>query len=189
MEKKRRKPLFRVSKKPANTGHKAKAHLDKLNKIMAASKELRCGVTASITEKVAEIKRLKRKYSIHVLCEALQLPRGTITIEKREVKSPISIRIACGKPTVIFFGIIVAASPLVRRVEIHGQRTVELLPDRWNHSFIENVLKIFEMLRSFIGDSIHRSKLLFIGQREEEKQNVKPKVQHRIQKTSSFFLS
>ena len=47
--------FFRVSKKPANTGHKAKAHLDKMNKIVAASKELRCGVTASITEMVAEI--------------------------------------------------------------------------------------------------------------------------------------
>ena len=36
--------FFRVSKKPTDTGHKAKAHLDKLNKIVAASKELRCGV-------------------------------------------------------------------------------------------------------------------------------------------------
>ena len=69
--------FFRVSKKPANAGHKAQAHLDKLNKIVAASKELKCGVTASVTEKVAEIKRLEGKYSIHVLCEALQLPRGT----------------------------------------------------------------------------------------------------------------
>ena len=34
--------FFRVSKKPANTGHKAQSHLDKLNKIVAASKELKC---------------------------------------------------------------------------------------------------------------------------------------------------
>ena len=53
--------FFRISKQPTDAGHKAKAHLDKLNKIVAASKELRCGVTASITEKVAEIKRLEGK--------------------------------------------------------------------------------------------------------------------------------
>ena len=45
--------FFRVSKEPANIGHKAKAHLDKLNKIMEASKKLRCGVSASVTDKVA----------------------------------------------------------------------------------------------------------------------------------------
>lgn len=66
--------FFGVSKKSTDIGHKAKAHLDKLNKIVAASKELRWGVTASITEKVTEIKRLEGKYSVHVLCEALQIP-------------------------------------------------------------------------------------------------------------------
>ena len=80
--------FFRVSKKPTDTGHKAKAHLDKLNKIVAASKELRCGVTASITEKVAEIKRLEGKYSIHVLCEALQIPRGTYYNRKKKGDIP-----------------------------------------------------------------------------------------------------
>lgn len=30
--------FFRVSKKPANTGHKAQSHLDKLNKIVAHPK-------------------------------------------------------------------------------------------------------------------------------------------------------
>ena len=86
--------FFRVSKKPANTGHKAKAHLDKLNKIVAASKELRCGVTASITEKVAEINRLEGKYSIHVLCEALQLPRGTYYNRKKRGEKPNQYEIA-----------------------------------------------------------------------------------------------
>ena len=80
--------FFRVSKKPANTGHKAQSHLDKLNKIVAASKELKCGVTSSITEKVAEIKRLEGKYSIHVLCEALQIPRGTYYNRKKKGDIP-----------------------------------------------------------------------------------------------------
>ena len=80
--------FFRVSKKPTDTGHKAKAHLDKLNKIVAASKGLRCGVTASIAEKVAEIKRLEGKYSIHVLCEALQIPRGTYYNRKKKGDIP-----------------------------------------------------------------------------------------------------
>ena len=44
--------FFRVSKEHPDRGHKAKAHLGKLNKIVAASKELRCGVPASIIEKV-----------------------------------------------------------------------------------------------------------------------------------------
>lgn len=80
--------FFRVSKKPANTGHKAQSHLDKLNKIVAASKELKCGVTSSITEKVAEIRRLEGKYSIHVLCEALQIPRGTYYNRKKKGDIP-----------------------------------------------------------------------------------------------------
>ena len=86
--------FFRASKKPANTGHKAKAHLDKLNKIVEASKELRCGVTASITEKVAEIKRLEGKYSVHVLCEALQIPRGTYYNRKKKGDLPSSYELA-----------------------------------------------------------------------------------------------
>ena len=86
--------FFRVSKKTVNTGHKVKAHLDKLNKIMEASKELRCGVTASVTDKVAEIKRLEGKYSIHVLCEALQLPRGTYYNRKKRGEEPNQYEIA-----------------------------------------------------------------------------------------------
>ncbi len=86
--------FFRVSKKPTDAGHKAKAHLDKLNKIVEASKELRCGVTASITEKVAEIKRLEGKYSIHVLCEALQLPRGTYYNRKKKGNLPSRYELA-----------------------------------------------------------------------------------------------
>ena len=85
---------FRVSKKPANIGHRAKAHLDKLNKILAASKELCCGVTASTTEKVDEIRRLEGKYSIHVLCEALQLPRGTYYNRKKRGKDPNQYELA-----------------------------------------------------------------------------------------------
>ena len=55
---------------------------------MAASKELKCGVTSSITEKVAEIKRLEGKYSIHVLCEALQIPRDTYYNRKKKGDIP-----------------------------------------------------------------------------------------------------
>jgi len=84
--------FFRISKQPTDAGHKA--HLDKLNKIVAASKELRCGVTASITEKVAEIKRLEGKYSVHVLCEALQIPRGTYYNRKKKGDLPSSYELA-----------------------------------------------------------------------------------------------
>ena len=86
--------FFRISKQPTDAGHKAKAHLDKLNKIVEASKELRCGVTASITEKVAEIKRLESKYSVHVLCEALQIPRGTYYNRKKKGDLPSSYELA-----------------------------------------------------------------------------------------------
>ena len=86
--------FFRNSKQPTDADHKAKAHLDKLNKIVEASKELRCGVTASITEKVAEIKRLEGKYSVHVLCEALQIPRGTYYNRKKKGDLPSSYELA-----------------------------------------------------------------------------------------------
>ena len=49
---------------------------------------MKCGVTSSITEKVAEIKRLEGKYSIHVLCEALQIPRGTYYNRKKKGDIP-----------------------------------------------------------------------------------------------------
>ena len=93
--------FFRVSKKPANTGHKAKAHLDKLNKIMEASKELRCGVSASVTDKVAEIKRLEGKYSVHVLCEALQIPRGTYYNRKKNGDVPSRYELADNELSVL----------------------------------------------------------------------------------------
>ena len=49
---------------------------------------MKCGVTSSITEKVAEIKRLEGRYSVHVLCEALQIPRGTYYNRKKKGDIP-----------------------------------------------------------------------------------------------------
>ena len=43
-----------------------------------------CGVNASIDEKMAAFEKLQGQYSIHVLCEALNLPRGTYYNRKRK---------------------------------------------------------------------------------------------------------
>ena len=51
-------------------------------------------VSASVTEKVAEIKRLEGKYSVHVLCEALQIPRGTYYNRKKNGDVPSRYELA-----------------------------------------------------------------------------------------------
>ena len=42
-----------------------------------------CGIYASIDDKIAAIEALEGEYSVHVLCEALHLSRGTYYNRKR----------------------------------------------------------------------------------------------------------
>ena len=56
--------------------HKSKRHLEKL-------RQCPCGSKAFIDEKVAAVNALCGRYSIHVLCDALSLPRGTYYNRKR----------------------------------------------------------------------------------------------------------
>lgn len=72
-----------------NTGNNRKAsrkawrHLEKLSLELEVLRQCHCGTSASIDEKMTAIKALENKYSVHVLCDALGLPRGTYYNRKR----------------------------------------------------------------------------------------------------------
>lgn len=63
--------------------HKSKRHLEKLALELEVLRQCPCGSKASIDEKVAAVNALCGRYSIHVLCDALSLPRGTYYNRKR----------------------------------------------------------------------------------------------------------
>jgi putative transposase len=65
------------------TSHKSKRHLEKLALELEVLRQCPCGRNASIDEKVAAVNALCGRYSIHVLCDALSLPRGTYYNRKR----------------------------------------------------------------------------------------------------------
>ena len=65
------------------TSHKSKRHLEKLALELEVLRQCPCGSKASIAEKVAAVNALCGRYSIHVLCDALSLPRGTYYNRKR----------------------------------------------------------------------------------------------------------
>ena len=63
--------------------HKSKRQLEKLALELEVLRQCPCGSKASIDEKVAAVNALCGRYSIHVLCDALSLPRGTYYNRKR----------------------------------------------------------------------------------------------------------
>lgn len=63
--------------------HKATAHMEKMDLIFEVMQKAPCGMDASIDEKIKVIDSLSDQYSIHVLCDALSLPRGTYYNRKR----------------------------------------------------------------------------------------------------------
>lgn len=64
-------------------GFKHADHERKLEEVVAIMKFTRCKATAPVDQKMAIIDKLSDQYSIHVLCEALHLPRGTYYNRKR----------------------------------------------------------------------------------------------------------
>ena len=65
-------------------------HLSKIEQKLEVLGKCSCGVNASIDEKMAAIAALEGQYSIHVLCEALNLPRGTYYNRKRKANNKTS---------------------------------------------------------------------------------------------------
>ena len=61
----------------------SQARLKKTGEMLEVLERSSCGIYASIDEKMEAIAQLEGQYSIHVLCEALKLPRGTYYNRKR----------------------------------------------------------------------------------------------------------
>lgn len=75
------------------TSHKSKRHLEKLALELEVLRQCPCGSKTSIDEKVAAVNALCGRYSIHVLCDALSLPRGTYYNRKRRAGQRTSYEI------------------------------------------------------------------------------------------------
>lgn len=58
-------------------------HLQKTESMLEVIRKASCGMNATIDEKMAAIGELEGQYSVHVLCEALNLSRGTYYNRKR----------------------------------------------------------------------------------------------------------
>lgn len=54
-----------------------KKHLDKLEQVIEVLQKVKCTVSSPLQDKLRELLRLYAQYSMHVLCDALQVPRGT----------------------------------------------------------------------------------------------------------------
>jgi len=52
-------------------------HIEKLEKVIEVLKKVKCTATSPLQEKLKELSSLHGKYSVHVLCEALDVARGT----------------------------------------------------------------------------------------------------------------
>ncbi len=65
----------------------SQAHLKKTECMLEVIRKASCGVNATNDEKMAAIKELEGQYSIHILCEALNFPRGTYYNRKRREKA------------------------------------------------------------------------------------------------------
>lgn len=76
-------PVPEASGTDLSVARKAQRHLEKLSLELEVLRQCPCGINASIDEKMAAIAALGSKYSIHVLCDALGLPRGTYYNRKR----------------------------------------------------------------------------------------------------------
>ena len=68
---------------PVYTDFTAKNHLDLMNRLTKTEqmvevlREVHCNCHSPLREKLEELEFLHGKYSVHVLCEALNVPRGT----------------------------------------------------------------------------------------------------------------
>ena len=76
-------PVPEASGTDLSVARKVQRHLEKLSLELEVLRQCLCGINASINEKMAAIAVLGNKYSIHVLCDALGLPRGTYYNRKR----------------------------------------------------------------------------------------------------------
>ena len=58
--------------------HRLRHHAEHMEKVISCLKETTCTPNAPLKEKLAEMERLYSKYSVHVICDAMNVPRGTL---------------------------------------------------------------------------------------------------------------
>ena len=66
--------------------HRLRHHTMHLERVISVLKEAKCTPNAQLKEKLLEMERLYGKYSVHVLCDAMNTPRGTLYNHLRRSK-------------------------------------------------------------------------------------------------------
>lgn len=66
--------------------HRLMYHTLHLERVISLLKEAKCTPNAPLKEKLAETERLYGKYSVHVICDAMNIPRGTFYNHMRRSK-------------------------------------------------------------------------------------------------------
>ena len=66
--------------------HRLRHHAEHMEKVISCLKETSCPPSAPLKEKLDEANRLYGKYSVHVLCDALSISRGTFYNHMRRRK-------------------------------------------------------------------------------------------------------
>lgn len=75
-----------IIRKPSEvkTFRQKQLHSQKVDQMIEVLRESHCRLDATTDEKMAIIEKMEGRYSVHVLCEALGLPRGTYYNRKRQ---------------------------------------------------------------------------------------------------------
>lgn len=76
--------LDRPHRSKADSIHHMQRHLDQMKAVLEAQSILRCSPDTSNADKVKAVDALKGRYLIGILCDAVNLPKGTYYIEKGE---------------------------------------------------------------------------------------------------------
>ena len=86
LENERKASAYDTSYFCAANYHRLRHHAEHMEKVISCLKEVNCPPNAPLKEKLPEAERLYGNYSVHVLCDALSISRGTFYNHMRRSK-------------------------------------------------------------------------------------------------------
>ena len=86
LEEDRKASACNISYFSATNFHKLRNHALHMERVISVLKEANCSPNAPLREKLSEMERLYSKYSVHVLCDAMNVSRGTLYNHMRRRK-------------------------------------------------------------------------------------------------------
>ena len=86
LEEDRKASACNISYFSATNFHKLRNHALHMERVISVLKEANCSPNAPLREKLSEMERLYSKYSVHVLCDAMNVSHGTLYNHMRRRK-------------------------------------------------------------------------------------------------------